>query len=423
MNITEINGLKEERIKAVEEARAILDKADSGKRDLTDEEDGKYSEIIKEAQKFGKKIEREESLLEEERRVADEQARHEEENKRKKGGKSGKSGKSGERTLEERQLHGFRTYLSEGALAIPRADEEDYQEFRDLSSGVGTDGGYLVTPEKFVDELIEEKKNMVIMRQLATVHTVDGAESLGAPSLERRPDDADWSAEISEVKRTELEFGKRELTPHLSSKEVAISQALLRRAPRSETIVRDQLAYKFGVTEEKAFLTGSGTRQPLGVFVSSDEGISSARDFSTDNTATAITTDGLKTAKFGLKMQHRMTATWIFHRDGMMQLSKLKDPASDQGYIWAGSAREGEPDMLLGLPYKESEYVPNTFTTGQYVGILGNFMNYWIADDSFFQIQRLLELYARTNQVGIIGRQYCDGMPVLEEAFARVTLG
>ncbi len=38
------------------------------------------------------------------------------------------------------------------------------------------------------------------------------------------------------------------------------------------------------------------------------------------------------------------------------------------------------------------------------------------------EVQRLVELYAATNQVGLIGRMESDGMPVLEEAFARVKL-
>ena len=83
----------------------------------------------------------------------------------------------------------------------------------------------------------------------------------------------------------------------------------------------------------------------------------------------------------------------------------------------------GEPDRLLGLPYFESEFVPNTFTTGLYVGILGDFSYYWIADDIQMQVQRLVELYAETNQVGLILRAATDAMPVLEEAFVRVKLG
>ena len=38
-------------------------------------------------------------------------------------------------------------------------------------------------------------------------------------------------------------------------------------------------------------------------------------------------------------------------------------------------------------------------------------------------MQRLNELYAGNNQVGFLGREYSDGMPVMAEAFARAKLG
>ena len=69
-----------------------------------------------------------------------------------------------------------------------------------------------------------------------------------------------------------------------------------------------------------------------------------------------------------------------------------------------------------------SEYAPSTFTTGLYVGIIGDFQWYWIAESLRFELQRLDELYAATNQVGFIGRLEADGMPVLAEAFTRVAL-
>ena len=82
----------------------------------------------------------------------------------------------------------------------------------------------------------------------------------------------------------------------------------------------------------------------------------------------------------------------------------------------------GQPDMLLGRPFYANEYVPNTFTTGLYVGIFGDFSYYWIADALSLEVQRLEELYAEANQVGLIGRLETDGQPVLPEAFARVKL-
>jgi len=51
--------------------------------------------------------------------------------------------------------------------------------------------------------------------------------------------------------------------------------------------------YKFAVSQEKAFLTGSGVGRPLGIFIASTSGISTSRDVSTGNSSTAITFDGL----------------------------------------------------------------------------------------------------------------------------------
>jgi HK97 family phage major capsid protein len=184
--------------------------------------------------------------------------------------------------------------------------------------------------------------------------------------------------------------------------------------------VLDRLAYKFAVTQEKAFLTGSGAGRPLGVFTASPNGISTGRDVSTGNTTTAIGFDGLIEAKFTLKGQYWPRARWFFHRDAVKQVTKLKD--GDGQYIWRQSVRDGEPDTLLGLPMTISEWAPNTFTTGLSVGLLGDFQHYWIADALSMQVQRLNELYAETNQVGFIGRLETDGAPVLEEAFVRVTL-
>ncbi|MGE6825815.1 phage major capsid protein, partial [Pseudomonas soli] len=74
----------------------------------------------------------------------------------------------------------------------------------------------------------------------------------------------------------------------------------------------------------------------------------------------------------------------------------------------------------LDVPYVISEFAPNTFTNGLYSGMIGDFSYYWIAEAVNLEIQRLVELYAESNQVGFIGRQEADAMPVLAEAFVRI---
>ena len=406
--------LMEKRAKAIADARAILDRAEGESRDLTAEESQSYDGLIAEASQLADKIQREEQQLDLERYVATVDA-----------SRTQRQGEgSGRETRDQATLAfaGFRDWLRSGPGA-ERNDPEAFAQFRALSAGVDTQGGYLVAPERFVNQLIKEIDDLAFIRSWATTQQVAGAESLGIPSLDADPDDADWTTELATGNEDNaMAFGKRALHPHPLAKRIKISNELLRRSTLPiENIVRERLAYKFAITQEKAFLIGSGAGQPLGVFVASSDGISANRDVSNDNTDTAVTTDGLIEAKFALKAGHRRNARWLFHRDAVKQITKLKD--DDGQYIWSGAVREGEPDRLLGLPYFESEFVPNTFTTGLYVGILGDFSYYWIADDMQMQVQRLAELYAETNQVGLILRSATDAMPVLEEAFVRVKLG
>jgi HK97 family phage major capsid protein len=215
-----------------------------------------------------------------------------------------------------------------------------------------------------------------------------------------------------------MAFGKRELTPHPLAKRIKVSKKLLRNSTMNpEQIVMQRLAYKFAITEEKAFLLGTGANQPLGLFVASNDGIPTGRDVQTGS-ATDFTMDGIISAKYALKAQYWPRASWLFHRDGVAKIAKLKD--SQNQYLWQPSTQAGQPDRLHGLPILMSEYVPNTFTTGLYVGMLADFSWYWIADALDMSVQRLVELYAETNQDGFIGRLETDGMPVLAEAFVRL---
>ena len=251
---------------------------------------------------------------------------------------------------------------------------------------------------------------------------MNGAISLGCPTLASEPADADWTGEITPAvsEDTGMAFGKRELKPHLSSKLVKFSRLLLQNAPNAEAFVADRLAYKFGVTEEKAFMIGSGSGQPLGLFTASADGISTSRDLSTSNTATAITFDGLIRNRQNVKAQYRKQSKWVFHRDAMTQIMLIKDGMGR--YIWNPSATAEMPDMLLGQAVFESEYAPNTFTASKYVGLYGDFSFYYIADVNAYEVQTLVEKYAEYNQIGLIARKYTDGMPVIEEAFSRVKL-
>jgi HK97 family phage major capsid protein len=404
--------LRDARGKAIADARAILDKAEGEKRGLTADEDAKYKEVFGKSEELRASIEREEKLAEAERQAAEQTLREKDETRE--ADKKGEERKVGPRGTEEYRA-AFRRFLAGGRSALTET------ELRALQADSDTAGGYMVMPEQMVAGLIKAVDDMVHIRARATKFSVPSAASLGVPTLTANPADADWTAEIlTGSEDSTMAFGKRELHPHPLAKRIKVSNKLLRQAGGMEALVMARLAYKFAISQEKAFLTGSGSNQPLGIFTASNDGIPTTRDYSTGNTTTAPTFDGLIGAKFTLKGAYWGKAEWLFHRDVLAAIAKLKD--GNGQYIWRESVRAGEPDRILNLPVAMSENAPSTMTTGLYVGMLADFSNYWIADALDMQVQRLTELYAETNQTGFIGRMESDGMPVLAEAFVRVKL-
>lgn len=403
--------LREKRTKLIKDARAILDAATTEKRATTDEESKRYDTLFNEAQSLGEQITREQRQREAERELMETLETEDE----KRGGDAGENAANRDGVLDC-----FRSYIMEGKTGV--ANHEARDEFRALAAGVNTQGGYIVAPEIFVQQLIKALDDDVVVRSLATVYPLENSSGIGAPSLDNDLDDGDWTEELQTGSEDSgMAFGKRVMEPHPVAKRIKVSRQLMRiSALPVEAIVAQRFAYKFGVTQEKAYMTGNGNKRPLGLFTASNDGIPTGRDVSQDNTTLTPTMDGLKRAKYSLKPGYWRNSNWIFHRDITLLISKLKD--GDGQYIWNESTTEDDPDRLLGRPAYMSEFAPNTIQASAYVGIVGDFSYYWILDSMMMQMQRLDELYAETNQTGFIGRYEGDGAPVLGEAFSRVQL-
>jgi HK97 family phage major capsid protein len=401
--MSKLNELRQKRGVAITAARSILDKVDAEKRELTSEESTEYDSYLSEQELLATNISREERQEKLDSELAEQASRQisilETNNVQN----------------EPDEMRSFSKALAFGFSGLSG------QEQRALKMGADDAGGYLVPPVEWLNQLIKKVDDLVFIRGLATKFTVANAQSLGVPSLENDPADSDWTSELAiGSEDSTMDFGSRSLSPHPLAKLLKVSEKLLRASGDAGGIVMDRLAYKLSITEEKGFLTGSGANQPLGIFTASANGISTSRDVSTGNTTTAISADGLIEAKYSLKGAYHAAAQWVFHRDAIKTIAKLKD--GDGQYIWKPGLVLNDPDRLLGFPLNMSEYAPNTFTTGLYVGMLGDFSNYWVVDALGARIQRLNELYAAAAQVGFISRSETDGMPVLEESFARVTL-
>lgn len=414
MTKKELDALFTRRKNAYDECNAIMNGAtteEGEKRDLNSEEEERYDKAWKEVETCNKIVERHEKL---EKVKKDHLDKLQSEPSGLEAEEEGREDKEAEeKRIEQLMDTEFRNWIATGEK--PSSDE-----YRTLQVDSDTLGGYLVAPHQFVQGLLKEIDNQVFVRNYATKHEVRLSVGLGIPTIDSDPDDADWTSELATGSETNMEFGARELTPRPLAKRTKISNKLLRNSSRPiEMIVRDRLSYKFGVSEENAFLTGHGSQQPLGVFTPSSDGISTNRDINTGH-ATQITADGLIDAQYGLKGAYWRRARWLLNRTVLKEVAKLKD--TDGQYLWRVGLQAGSPNTLLGMPIDMSEYSPNTFSTNNYIGLLGDWSYYYIVDALFFQMMRLVEKYAETNETGFIARKELDGMPVLEEAFVRLKL-
>lgn len=406
MEIQKLKDLRDKRGVAIAAGRAVNEKAITEGRAMSSEEQVIYDKAWAEQEGLGRTIVAAERQIELDKELAinqDSEARA-----------RGNATPPGNETREQKEARGYRAYLCGRQADIT-------PEFRALQNDNDAAGGYLTVPMELQRDIIKPLMDMVFVRAGATVLTLTNADSLGCPTLANDPADADWTSEIlTGSEDSTMSFGRRDLKPHPLAKRIKLSNKLLRISAFSpEALVAERFNYKFAVTEEKNFLTGSGAAQPLGVFTASAAGISTGRDVACAAT-NVIGADDLINTKYSVKAQYRVGSGWVFHRSGVKQIAKLKD--GEGQYIWQAGLQAGSPDRILGDQVKESEYAPSTFTTGLYVGLYGNLKYYYIADALTMTVQRLSELYAETNQTGFIMRKELDAMPVDEQAFARMKL-
>jgi len=392
--VNEILKLKEERLTITTSIRGILDEG----VELSSEKMGEVRKLEQRADQINERILVEERQLQRERSTGEKEEKREEKK---------------DKDVEVRDA--FVNYLRNG-------NEKAANEYRALQKDNPQSAGYLIAPEKFVNEIIQELDNALPFRQLCKVlPALVGAHSLGYPKRTARMNTAAWGGEITTpVADNSLAFGKREFKLNVCTGEILVSKTLLRNAPNVEEIVRKELAFNFGELLERAYMEGDGVGKPLGIFTDSVDGISNARDLSTGNTQTEIKFDGILNAIYNIKPQYQPNLKFLFHRDAMKQLRKLKD--NDGQYIYQQDVKVMGGDTLFGIPVVLSEYCPAVFTTGKLVGILGDFKNYWILPGASMEVLMLQELYARSNQVDFVARMEEEGCPIQENAFCRIKL-
>jgi len=300
------------------------------------------------------------------------------------------------------------------------------EQLKALSAGDATAGGYL-QQDTYVNAFLVKQREVSAMRRMATVLPPVPSGSAIAPAEDSFLSDAAWTGENGTGSEDTVQpFGQRRLTPHPLAKRIKVSNTLLRNPLFDvEAFVRDRLSYKHGIAGEEAYVNGDGVQKPKGLLSSVG---TAAGQIPAWTTATSLQVYGNDIINWIYKLPqgYASRARILCNRSFLRKIRTLETPKSGTtftNYLWQPGLAGGQPNSILDIPYEISDRFPtgldgsDAFTANAIVAVVGDFSYYWIADALQMSIQRLVELYAETNQTGYIGRMETDGMVVLGEAF------
>ena len=388
MNVQE---LINKRAKAWETAKAFLESHRSSGGILSEEDGATYDKMEKEITGLTKEIDR----LNRQKSIEEQMSQPV---------NIPLTGKPGAGTENKPEKHGRASDAY--AKAMLTAMRSGFHQVSDiLQEGTDANGGYLV-PEEWDSRLIDKLTEENIFRSLATTITTSGEHKINIAGTKPA---AAWIEEGEALTFGDATFDQIVLDAHKLHVAIKVTEELLYdNAFNLENYIIDQFGKAFGNAEEDAFLNGSGTGKPTGIFADKGGGVTAVT-----LSGTKLATDDILTLIYALKRPYRKNACFILNDSTLAAIRKLKD--NNQAYIWQPSYQAGEPDRLCGYPVRTSAYAP-ALAAGKAAIAFGDFRYYNIGDRGIRSFQELRELFAGNGMIGYVAKERVDGKLVLPEA-------
>lgn len=196
---------------------------------------------------------------------------------------------------------------------------------------------------------------------------------------------------------TNATFGKLIVPVHVNLSKVPVSKSLLEDSSLNlmSEVLMPEFAAEAAVKEDEQFLTGTGANEPQGVLNgTAANGAPFNADVAIRNSGAAseIKFDGLVAMPWDLKGQYRSrknpSVAFVFNSATGGVIAGLKDGTG--AYLWTemhGNNAIGNPDMLRGWAYGESEAMPS-IAANTYPVVFGDWQGYRIVDRIGMSVQR-----------------------------------
>ncbi|HEX5429867.1 MAG TPA: phage major capsid protein [Patescibacteria group bacterium] len=242
-----------------------------------------------------------------------------------------------------------------------------------LSEGVNADGGYLF-PAEFLAELIKSLTEPPYARSLVRVVPMR-RNVMNIPSLVNRPK-VYWTGENVAKTTTTANFGQQTLTAKKAAAILYASDELVEDSTELDVVqlIIGLFAEAVGIEENRVIIAGNGTTQPMGIFTTGSNGIT------TITAGGNLSLDLITNLVYALKSMYRAGASFLVHPENVAELRKLKDTTGR--YLWVdaapgvpGDVTQARPATLMGYPVYEFYDADTTKIA------FGNWkLAYWLGD-------------------------------------------
>lgn len=378
----ETKELRERRFKLVQDANALLTKANAEKRQMSKEESEKFDAMHNDADALRVEIERMERANKAE---ADLQARTEPAVGRQ---DQRAAGDGDSRTAEQRAAQDkagewdrFRRYLM--------------GDNRALSSSNDALGGVMV-PTSVANQVFEVQKTMGGMAAVSTVIRTSSGETITYPVWDDTGNLAQIEGE-SDALASNVDPGTGEVeipVYKFSSNIIKVPFELLQDAQSNlEQLLTRSIAVRIARKTNAYWTTGDGTGEPNGVITAATVGKTVAA-------TNAITAAELISFMHSVDPIYRSRGAWMMSDTVLATIRSLTDSYGQ--LMWQISLRENAPDTLLGKPVVINNDMAGTLQASALPIAFGDWSSYYIRIAGDLRVRRLNELYAENDQVGFV---------------------
>ena len=310
--------------------------------------------------------------------------------------------KVSDRGFKDDEMKSFRHYLLTG----------DQVAYRAAMQGQTDDEGGAAAPDDFYARFVAKRDEKSVVRQAGVTVIPTSLDRILVPTEGTSATAFVRTAEEGSVDENEPTLGQVIITVHRNTKLVKASvEWLADNKGGGDSFLADVFSRAEAKWENDMFLTGTGSNQPQGAVAGSGLGV------------TAAGTNALTAANM-ISLVHSIgdfyaDGSWLFMRNATLgALRALTGNPFAFAVTPQGNATLGARE-ILGYPVGITGQMDALLTASKPV-LFGNFEFYAIAERQGMFVQRLIELYAGTGQVGLLASFRRGGAVLQAEAFKHI---